>query len=147
MTVMHFASSTEARIHFASLLDAARDGRPATVQRGSARAAVVDAALLRDMLATQPRWKAQVVAEAGGFSIFLPGVPVAGDGGTFDEAVDDTIDALREYADDWADRLSKAPNHRDNWGLVLLIELSDDAELRTWLTSTQADTPSALPSA
>lgn len=139
MTVMHYASSTEARIHFASLLDAARDGRPATVQRESTRAAVVDANLLREILAALPRWRAQVVAEAGGFSVFLPGVPVAGDGGTFDEAVDDMIDALREYADDWADRLSTAPNHRSNWGLVQLIELSDDAELRAWLTGSQAE--------
>ena len=141
MTVMHFTSSTEARIHFASLLDAARDGRPATVQRESTRAAVVDADLLRKALASLPLWKAQVIAEAGGYSIFLPGIPVAGDGSTFDEAVDDMIDALREYADAWTERLSKAANHFANWGLVQLIELSDDSELRTWLTGMPADNP------
>jgi hypothetical protein len=26
-----------------------------------------------------------------------------------------------------------APNHRDNWGLVQLIGLSDDEQLREWL--------------
>jgi hypothetical protein len=43
------------------------------------------------------------------------------------------VEALREYAQDWQDRLLNAPNHRENWGLVQLVELSTDEELRTWL--------------
>ncbi|WP_431927398.1 hypothetical protein [Nonomuraea jabiensis] len=43
------------------------------------------------------------------------------------------VDALREYAEDWQDRLLDAPNHRENWGLVQLISLSDDDQLREWL--------------
>jgi hypothetical protein len=42
--------------------------------------------------------------------------------------------ALREYAEDWQDRLLHAPNHRDNWALVQLITLSSDEQLREWLT-------------
>ncbi|GAB3709471.1 hypothetical protein [Nocardiopsis nanhaiensis] len=49
---------------------------------------------------------------------FIPGVPVAADGSTFDEAVTEMVDALREYAEDWQDRLLDTPNRRDNWGLV-----------------------------
>ena len=41
--------------------------------------------------------------------------------------------SLREYAEDWQLRLLNAPNHRDNWGLVQLISLSDDEQLRDWL--------------
>ncbi|MCW2642256.1 MAG: hypothetical protein JWP76_4562 [Dactylosporangium sp.] len=58
------------------------------------------------------------------------------DGATFDEAIDDLIDALREYAEDWQDRLLDAPNHGNNWGLVQLISLSDDEQLRDWLVGT-----------
>ncbi|SEG42856.1 hypothetical protein SAMN05444920_102996 [Nonomuraea solani] len=43
------------------------------------------------------------------------------------------IEALREYAEDWQSRLLDAPNHRENWGLVQLISLSDDEQLREWL--------------
>jgi predicted RNase H-like HicB family nuclease len=77
--------------------------------------------------------KAEVVAEAGGWSVFLPGLPLAADGATFDEAIEEMVQALREYAEDWQDRLRTAPNHEDNWGLVQLIALSDDVELRDWL--------------
>lgn len=70
---------------------------------------------------------------AGGWSVFIPGVPVAADGATFDGAIDEMIDALREYAEDWQDRLLDAPNHREQWGLVQMIELSDDVQLREWL--------------
>lgn len=60
-------------------------------------------------------------------------MPVAADGATFDEAIHEMIDALRVYAEDWQDRLLDAPNHRENWGLVQLICLSDDEQLRDWL--------------
>ena len=77
--------------------------------------------------------RAAVVAEGGGWSVFIPGLPVAADGPTFDEAIEEMVQALRDYADDWQDRLLNAPNHRDNWGLVQLICLSDDSQLRDWL--------------
>jgi hypothetical protein len=47
--------------------------------------------------------------------------------------IDETVDALREYAADWQGRLLDAPGHRDLWGLVQLISLSDDSHLRDWL--------------
>ncbi len=78
--------------------------------------------------------RAQVVPEAGGWSVFIPGLPISADGSTLDEAVDEMIDALREYSDDLQDHLLDAPNHRENWGLVHLIALSDDSQLRDWLT-------------
>jgi predicted RNase H-like HicB family nuclease len=105
----------------------------ATVRRDAASAAVLDVARLRHFLATVVPSRAQVVPEAGGWSVFIPGLPIAADGATFDEAIDEMVQALREYAEDWQDRLLDAPNHRESWGLVQLISLSDDDQLREWL--------------
>ncbi|BCB87816.1 hypothetical protein [Phytohabitans suffuscus] len=40
--------------------------------------------------------------------------------------------ALREYAEDWQERLLDAPNHAGNWGLVQLVSLSDDDQHVTY---------------
>jgi predicted RNase H-like HicB family nuclease len=133
MAAVHFDSYTDARAHLKALLDAAERGLVATVRRESATTAIVDVERLRHYLATLTPSRAQVVPEAGGWSLFIPGLPVAADGATFDEAVDEMVDALREYAEDWQDHLLDAPNHRENWGLVQLISLSDDGQLREWL--------------
>jgi hypothetical protein len=52
---------------------------------------------------------------------------------TFDEAIGEMIEALREYVQDWQDHLLSAPNHRDNWELVQLISLSNEEQLHGWL--------------
>lgn len=134
MPAVHYDSYSEARAHLKDLLDAAERGQVATVRRDSTSAVVLDAGRLRHFLASVVPSRAQVVAEAGGWSVFIPGLPVAADGPTFDVAVEEMVQALREYALDWQDRLAQAPNHRDNWGLVQLIGLSDDDQLRDWLT-------------
>ncbi|GLY79497.1 prevent-host-death protein [Actinoallomurus iriomotensis] len=133
MGAVHFDSYTDARAHLKALLDAAERGLVATVRRESATTAIVDVERLRHYLATVTPSHAQVVPESGGWSLFIPGLPVAADGATFDEAVAEMIEALREYAEDWQDHLLDAPSHRENWGLVQLISLSDDAQLRDWL--------------
>ena len=94
---------------------------------------LLDAARLQHYLASVVPPCAKVVAEGEGWSAFIPGIPVAGSGPTYDAAVADMTDALREYADDWP-RLQHAPNHRDSWGLVQLVVLSDDDQLRRWIT-------------
>lgn len=118
------------------LLDAADRGVPATLRRDDERIALVDAerylAFLRDAIPN----RAEVVPEAGGWSVFIPGVPVAADGATFDEALDEMVDSLREYAEDWEKRLRTAPNHANNWALVQLIGLSSNSQLRDWLVGT-----------
>ena len=130
---VHYDSYTEARTHLKELLDAAERGQPATVRRESSTAMVVDARRLLRLLRDLYPSRAQVVAEAGGWSVFIPGLPVAADGVTFDEALTEMVDALREYADDWQDHLYAVPNHADNWSLVHLITLSSDDQLREWL--------------
>lgn len=46
---------------------------------------------------------AKVTSENGGWTITLPNLPVADDGDTIDEALDETVDALRDYAEAWSD--------------------------------------------
>lgn len=138
MSAVHYDSYTDARKHLKTLLDAAESGRVATVRRESATSAIVDSDRLRHYLALVAPSRAQVVPESGGWSIFIPGLPVAADGATLDEAVTEMIDVLREYADDWQDHLLNAPNHRENWGIVQLISLSNDSQLREWLVGRHA---------
>ncbi|WP_250281798.1 MULTISPECIES: hypothetical protein [unclassified Frankia] len=133
MTAVHYDSYTDARAHLKDLLDAAERGRVATVRRDNRITAFVDQERLRHFLASVSPSRAQVVAEAGGWSILIPGLPVAADGADLDEALDEMIVALREYAEDWQDRLLDAPNHATNWGLVQLVTLSSDVQLREWL--------------
>ncbi|MGP3910121.1 prevent-host-death protein [Nonomuraea sp. 10N515B] len=133
MTAVHFDSYTDARAHLKALLDAAERGRVATVRRESSTTALVDVDRLRRYLAAVTPSRAQAVPEADGWSIFIPGLPIAADGRTFNEAVTEMVDALREYAEDWQDHLLDAPNHHENWGLVQLISFSDDDQLREWL--------------
>jgi len=132
VSTTHFESYSAARANFKQMLDAAVEGRPASVRRDGDRAAVVDAARLRRAL-TRVVPAPEVVAEGDGWSIFIPGVPIGVDGATFDEAVDEMVDAVREYVEDWQDRLRTTGNHENSWGLVQLASLSDDDQLREWL--------------
>lgn len=132
MSAIHYDNYTTARAHLKQLLDAADEGRAATVTRDSRQAAVVDAERLRFALARLcPQTK--VVNEENAWWAFIDGIPIAADGATFDEAILEMIDALREYAEDWQDGLRNASNHKENWGLVQLVELSTDEQLRDWL--------------
>jgi hypothetical protein len=133
MSAVHYDTYTDARNNLKNLLDAAESGRVATVRRDSSTTAVLDAGRLRHFLSSVVPSRAEVLQEGDGWSVFISGLPIAADGATFDEAITEMVDALREYAQDWQDRLMNAPNHRDNWGLVQLISLSDDDQLRRWL--------------
>jgi hypothetical protein len=90
MTALHYDSYTGARTHLKELLNAAEQGRPATVRHDAATAMVVDANRLRRLLFDIYPSRAQVVAEAGGWSVFISGLPVAADGASFDEAASGT---------------------------------------------------------
>lgn len=133
MSATHFPSVSAGREHFKELLDAAAEGRPATVTRNATQAAVVDAARFLHALTSLRPSGAQVVSEGGGWSIFIPGLPLAADGPTFDEALDEMVAALRDYAQAWEERLRLAPNHAENWGLVQIVVLATDQQLKGWL--------------
>lgn len=129
----HFDSFSEARSKLRCVLDSAREGLVTTVIRDNQRFVVVAAdALAQDLRRLLPS-QAVVVAEGGGWAAYIPGVPVHGDADTLDDAIDDLIDGLREYAEDWNDHLHTTPNHAQHRSLVELVELSDDEQLRDWL--------------
>lgn len=130
-----FPNARAGRDHFRDLLDAAEQGLPATVTRDRRTLAVLDAERLRGYLAATHPSGAQVVPENGGWSVVLPGQPIAADGSTFDEAIAETVLALRDYGAAWTGRLRTAPNHEQNWFLVQLITLSTDEQLADWLTA------------
>lgn len=132
-TAVRYGSAREGREHFKDLLDAADEGRPATVTRDDRRVAAVDADRLVHFLTRVHPSGVQAVAEGDGWSIYFPGVPVAADGATLEEAVEEMVDALRDYAAAWTERLRLAPNHVDNWGLVQIVTLATDDQLRDWL--------------
>ncbi|MDQ1053080.1 putative RNase H-like HicB family nuclease [Arthrobacter sp. SORGH_AS 212] len=134
MTAMaHFPTLRSGREHLKDVLDAAASGRPASISRDDVRIAAVDAARLVEFMAKVRPANAQLVPEAGGWSVFLPGLPIAADGATYDEALDEAVLALRDYADAWTERLRLAPNHANNWGLVQLVEAATDERLKAWL--------------
>ena len=133
VTSAHYSTLREGRTHLKDVLDAAEEGRPASVTRDRRRVAAVDADRLAYFLSQVRPANAKVVAENDGWSIFIPGLPLAADGNTLEEALDDMVLALRDYAEAWSERLRLAPNHEQNWGLVQIIEFSSDAQLKTWL--------------
>lgn len=129
----HFNTYTSARQHLRAVLDAARAGLVTTVARDTERYVVMPAEQLRgDLVKLRPS-NAQVLQEGGGWAVILPGLPIHGDGETFDAALDDAIVALREYAQDWNERLRLASNHAQNRPVAELVELSTDDQVRDWL--------------
>lgn len=134
-----YTSYTEARAHLKDVLDEAEEGRSALIQRDAKTSTVVlDAARLRDYLAAVVPQRAVVLPEVGAWSVFIPGLPLAAEAGTFPEAITEMVDVLREYAEDWTSRLHGSTNHSKNWGLVQFIALCDDAQLEAWLTGSSA---------
>jgi len=130
---VHFSTLRAGREHLTDVLDAAAEGRPASVTRDRRKFATVDADRLAAYLRFVRPARAEVLAENNGWSVFLPGLPIAADGATIDEALEETVLALREYAEAWSERLRLAPNHVDNWGLVHIVEFSSDDQLKVWL--------------
>jgi len=143
MFLLHYPSVASARDNIKLILDAAERGQAVTIERSARRSAVVDAERLRAFLLASVPSMAEVVREQGAWVIAMPGRPIAAEAASYEEALDELVDALREYAADWNERLHTAPNHRANWGLVQLIALSTDDQLRDWLVRAPAEGASA----
>jgi PHD/YefM family antitoxin component YafN of YafNO toxin-antitoxin module len=134
MTTFEYHTYSETRRNLREVLDAAESGRPVGVRRRSRRVALVDAEGFRSALSHSRDIPQPVaVAEAGGWTVLLPGMPIAVDATGFDDAVGKFIQALREYAEDWVDRLHAVPNHSPNWALIQFVSLSTDAQLVAWV--------------
>mgnify|MGYP001604953462 CR=1 FL=1 len=124
-------NASTVRRTWAATLDLAAEGRPVAFHREDEDFVLLPADLLRDVLrrAVPPP---EVVPEADGWSVLLPGHPVAADGTTLDAALEDFVSALRDYASAWDERLHRAPDHRHAAALVQHVVLSDDDVLLAW---------------
>src|ERR1039457_3636917 len=112
-----YDSYTDARAHLKEVLDAAENGQLVTVRRDASKSAVIDAERLRHFLATCPPSSAQVVHEDGGWSAFVPGLPVAGDGATFEEAID--AERLRHALPSCAPSSAKVVHEDGGWSVFV----------------------------
>lgn len=130
--VADYASFTDARDHLKDVLDAAARGRVVTVARGRELSAVVQADRLREHLARTVSPDVRIAAEEGRVIALMEGRPFASEGASVEDALADLVLSLREYAEDWEERLQRAPNHAGAWALVQLVRLSEDAQLLEW---------------
>lgn len=128
-----YPTYSRAREHFKEMLDATASGRIVTVARDGALSAVVPAERLREYFFRTVSPRVSVFREDGAVVALMDGRPFVSTGTDVDDALDDLALSLREYAEDWDARLHTAPNHHDAWGLVQLVKLSTDDELRAWL--------------
>jgi len=124
-------TATSVRGSWAASLNAAAERRPVVFHRGDQSFALLPAPLLRDVLRRAVP-APEIIAEDDGWTVLLPGHPVAADGSTLDEALRDFVSALRDYADAWDDRLHRAPNHQHAAALIQHVCVSDDDELLAW---------------
>jgi hypothetical protein len=130
-----FPSASAARIKFKDVLDASSQGRAVTIQRAHEVFAVVPMEDLRASLAASIRPRTEVAVENGVWVGAVPGLPIAAEGEDLDDLAAELVQALREYAQDWDDRLRRFPNHQQNRPLVQLVRLSTDDQLANWLAS------------
>lgn len=127
-------SSTEARTHWRDIMNASSQGVPVTIGcHGSAVSAVVDAERLREYFAETLDPHALTFVEDGVHVIVLDRRGFTSEGETLEDAIEDMVHQLREYAEDWGEHYSTAPNHEKNWALVQMISMSSDSQLREWL--------------
>jgi len=133
MPAVQYERFTDARTHLKELLDAAEEGRQAAVVRQDrATVLVVRQRFVRYLMALNAG-RVELVPDGDAWLAIIAGTPIAAEGDDAAAAIDELIDAVRDYAVDWSDHLRLAPNHEQNWGLVQLIDHSSDDELGVWM--------------
>lgn len=124
-------TASAVRAAWAASLNAAADRRPVVFHRGGQDFTLLPASLLRDVLHRAVP-APEIVAEDDGWTVVLPGHPVAADGTSLGDALRDFVSALRDYADASDERLHRAPNQRHAAALVQHVCVSDDDDLLAW---------------
>lgn len=134
MPAVQYDRFTEARTHLKELLDAAEQGRPAAVTRHDRSTVLVDRPRFVRHLMALNAGRVELVPDGDAWLAVVADSPISAEGDDAADAIDELIDAMREYAEDWSARLRLAANHEQNWGLVQLVDHSSDDELRAWIT-------------
>jgi hypothetical protein len=127
----HQFKSREARDHFSGLLDEAEKGGVAVVRR-DLPFVVVRRDLYDDVLAGRAPFDVRSSVHGSQVSFWLDSVPIHAIGNGLDEAEDEFLGALIDYAELWLSELRHAPNHRTNAPLVqrIVMYAGDRDELR-----------------
>ena len=133
MPAIQYDRFTDARTHLKELLDAAEEGRPAAVVRQDRSTVLVDRQRFVRYLMALNAGRVELVPDGDSWLAVVADSPIAAEGDDAADAIDELIEALREYAEDWSARLRLASNHEQNWGLVQLVDHSSDDELRAWI--------------
>ena len=131
-SLLQFRKITDARDQLKAIYDSAEGHLPAVVQRDNdAPVAVVRrddlTRALRALCPLDP--KVQVHADSS-VSMWLDDLPVHAQGDSWEAAESALVDALRDYAELWAEDLRRYPNHEQFWGVANLTLLLNDHELR-----------------
>jgi len=87
----------------------------------------------RPSFSREPQAFVVITREAGVVVARMLGHPFVSEGANLDSALTDLAAALREYAENWDERLQHAPNHGANRGLVHFVKQATDKELLDWL--------------
>ncbi len=133
MSAVQYDRFTDARTHLKELLDAAEEGRPAAVVRQDRSTVLVDRPRFVRYLMALNAGRVELVPDGDAWLAVVADSPISAEGDDAADAIDELIDAMREYAEDWSARLRLAANHEQNWGLVQLVDHSSDDELRAWI--------------
>lgn len=123
----------EARAALSEILNSASAAHAPVIERGAQQFVVTQKSSLLSFLKHTVNLQPLVVQEDDAYVVLIPGLPFASEAAGIDEALDRLVDDLKEYADQWEQEFSSAPNHADNWGLVTLVSLLSPAELTEWL--------------
>ena len=134
---LDYQTFTAARTHLKDVFDASEQGRTVTVGRDDYVAVVVAADRLRDYFfkTIAPRITARFDSESQTWFALMEGRPFVSEGLDLGAALEDLALSLREYAEDWEQRLQSASNHSNNWALVQLVKLSSPEQLLEWMQS------------
>jgi hypothetical protein len=118
----HQYASTDARARFSDVMETAVRGDVAVVRREQP-VVVVRRDVYDSVLKKAAPFDVQAGVHDGCVSFWLNGVPVHGSGGTLDEAEEEFLDALIDYAELWTRELRHAPNHKQNSELVRRVAM------------------------
>ena len=119
---------SRARSQMSRITDEVQAGGLAVVERRGFRMLLTSFDEQRELLEGGFEFHPEVLLDGDGVGIWLPELPVHGQGETLEQAEDDVIDAALDYADMWFDQLHRAPNHVGNRGWVWRLAMADDRD-------------------
>lgn len=140
--LLQYDTFKQSRDHLADVIDTAQEGLLVSLRRGRSNreiragsVAVVKTAVLQELLEKIVADSIESVynAEDGLHTVAVRGLPLAAEGESLSDALDDLVGEIRDYCDDWIYRLRFAPNHEGNIPIVYLAQTMSDEELRLWL--------------